>query len=112
MVISPTQAGQRFLQNTFSIKKLKGLQSAVIVMVMCYCGCEAAEIRKPTRFWQEAERLLEDKNGAEDPIGHGEGDEHAHHPGQTPAGLGQSGNVGDGVEDPRSSKHPEVKQRT
>lgn len=53
---------------------------------------------------------LEDEDCAEHPVGHAEGDQHAHEPAQSPAGLRQGEHVGDGVADPRAGKDPEVKQ--
>lgn len=53
---------------------------------------------------------LKEDNCTEHPVSHGEGDQHAQHPGQTPAGLRQSTNVSNGVEDPRASEEAEVKQ--
>lgn len=53
---------------------------------------------------------LKDENCAQHPVDHGEGDQHADYPGQPPAGLRQSEDVGDGVADPRADEDAEVKQ--
>lgn len=53
---------------------------------------------------------LKEENCAEHPVCHRESDQHAHYPGQTPAGLRQHTNIGDSVEDPRACKEAEVKQ--
>lgn len=53
---------------------------------------------------------LEDEDCTEDPVGHREGDQHAHYPGQSSAGLRQNVDVRNGVEDPGAGEHTEVKQ--
>lgn len=52
---------------------------------------------------------LKEENCAEHPVSHGGGDQKAQHPGQSPAGLRQNADVGDGVTNTRAGKEAEVK---
>ena len=54
--------------------------------------------------------FLKVENGAKHAVRHGEVDQQADHPGQTPAGLRQREQVGDGVADARAGEDAEVKQ--
>lgn len=56
--------------------------------------------------------LLKHKNCAEHPVSHGQVYQHAHGPGQTPAGLRQSTSIGDGVGKSGTSKNAKMKQST
>lgn len=53
---------------------------------------------------------LKEEACAEQPVSHGEGDQHAQYPGRSPTGLRQTANISDGVEEPRAGKDAEVKQ--